>query len=199
MSQFPKAMHIDTYLIQTAAFASLSISLFKFQANLEIKSICPSGYLGKTVLFSPLVQNLKMVKLASAREIRLYGPRLARNRWEYINAGLYVFAAILMLFGYMSLLSMGAKWGLVAQLIALALIILVNLQDLFAHLAAIDYRLSLIGLDRQLGLVEFAVPVVQALGSILIFLGILFLFIQVLNLLMASSEVPLFMSKNLRI
>ncbi|KAF6140900.1 hypothetical protein GIB67_042313 [Kingdonia uniflora] len=120
-----------------------------------------------------------MVKLASAREIRLYGTRLSRNRLEYINAGLYVFATILLLGGFIAQFSdYSAKSGLVVLVISLGLIIFVNLHDLFAHLVGIDYRLSLMGFDTQLALVEFAVPVVYTLGSVLMFLAILFFFIQ---------------------
>ncbi|GMY07405.1 Dynactin, like [Fagus crenata] len=119
-----------------------------------------------------------MVKLASARECRMYGPRLDRNRLEYINAGVYLFATLVLLGGFVAQFSNEPKSGLVLLLIALALIILVNVHDLVAHLAGIDCRLRLMELDLQLALVEFAVPVVQTLGSILFFLGILFLFIQ---------------------
>ncbi|KAF5731232.1 hypothetical protein HS088_TW19G00838 [Tripterygium wilfordii] len=119
-----------------------------------------------------------MVKLASARESRMYGPRLARNRFEYINAGLYVFATVVLLGGFVAELSSEPRSGLVLLLIALALIMVVNVHDLIAHLAGIDYRFPLMELDTQLGIVEFAVPIVQALGSLLMFLGILFLFIQ---------------------
>ncbi|KAF9614922.1 hypothetical protein IFM89_021352 [Coptis chinensis] len=120
-----------------------------------------------------------MVKLATARESRLYGPWLSRNRWEYINAGLYVFATILLLCGFVSLLSdISAKSGLILLVISLVFITLVNAHDLFAHLAGIDYRIALIGFDLQLGLVEFAVPIIQGLGSILFFIGVLFVFIQ---------------------
>ncbi|EEF39025.1 uncharacterized protein LOC8263485 [Ricinus communis] len=119
-----------------------------------------------------------MVKLASARESRMYGPRLGRNRAEYINAGLYVFATIVLLGGFAALFSMEPKSGLVLMFIALGLIMAVNLHDLFAHLAGIDYRLPLMGFDVQLALVEFAVPIVQALGALLLFLGIFFLFLQ---------------------
>lgn len=120
-----------------------------------------------------------MVKLASARESRMYGPRLARNRSEYVNAGLYLFATIVLLGGFAAQFSTEPKSGLVLLLIALALIIMVNVHDLLAHLAGFDYRLQLMSFDPQLAFVEFAVPVVQALGSVLFFLGILFLFIQV--------------------
>lgn len=60
-----------------------------------------------------------MVKLASARETRMYGRRLARNRAEYINAGLYVFATIVLLGGFAAEFSREPKWGLVLLLIAL--------------------------------------------------------------------------------
>lgn len=120
-----------------------------------------------------------MVKLATARDIRLYGLRPAQNRAEYINAGLYLFATIVLLSGFLAEQSREPRLGLVLLMIALGLMVAVNLHDLFAHLAGIDYRLSLVGLDVQLALVEFAVPIVSALGSLLMFLGVLFLFIQV--------------------
>ncbi|PIA49068.1 hypothetical protein AQUCO_01300128v1 [Aquilegia coerulea] len=120
-----------------------------------------------------------MVKLATARESRLYGPWLARNRWEYINAGLYVFATILLVCGFVAQLSyISAKSGLIVLVISLGLITIVNAHDLFAHLAGIDYRLPLLGFDLQLGFVEFAAPLVQALGSLLVLLAILFIFLQ---------------------
>ncbi|OVA01939.1 hypothetical protein BVC80_9079g80 [Macleaya cordata] len=120
-----------------------------------------------------------MVKLASARECRLYGSGLTRNRFEYINAGLYVFATVILLCGFVAQLSrISAKPGLVILLIALMLIMMVNVHDLFAHMAGIDYRLQLMGYDIQLALVEFAVPIVLALGSLIFFLGILFVFIE---------------------
>ncbi|XP_009788724.1 uncharacterized protein LOC107830290 [Nicotiana tabacum] len=117
-----------------------------------------------------------MVKLASAREIRMYGPRLTRNRFEYINAGLYMFSTILLVGGFAAQFSKEPLSGLVLLLLALGEIIVVNVHDLMAHLAAIDYRFLLLGFDPQLALVEFAVPVVQSLGTLLYFLGILFLF-----------------------
>jgi hypothetical protein len=112
----------------------------------------------------------------------MYGARLSKNRAEYMNAGLYVFATIVLIGGFVAELSKETKPGLVLLLIALLLITVVNLHDLVAHLAGIDYRLRLMGYDTQLALVEFAVPVIQALGALLSFLGILFLFIQVLNI-----------------
>ncbi|KDP22167.1 hypothetical protein JCGZ_25998 [Jatropha curcas] len=119
-----------------------------------------------------------MVKLASARESRMYGPRLGRNRAEYINSGLYVFATIVLISGFAAEFSMEPRSGLVLLFIACALIMVVNLHDLIAHLAGIDYRLHLMEFDMQLALVEFAVPLVQALGAVLLFLGFFFLFLQ---------------------
>ncbi|KVI07103.1 hypothetical protein Ccrd_014538, partial [Cynara cardunculus var. scolymus] len=116
-----------------------------------------------------------MVKLATARESRMYGPRLSRNRAEYMNTGIYVFSTIVLLCGFVALLSWQQKPGAVLLLIGLALIIVVNIHDLIAHLAGIDYRIGLMELDIQLPLVEVAVPVVQAIGGILFFLGIIFL------------------------
>ncbi|KAI3955061.1 hypothetical protein MKW98_005064 [Papaver atlanticum] len=120
-----------------------------------------------------------MVKLATARECRLYGSGLTRNRFEYINAGLYVFATLILLCGFVAQLSsVIAKSGLVVLLIGLVLILVVNIHDLFAHMAGIDYRLQYLGFDTQLALVEFAVPIVQALGSLVFFLGVLFFFVE---------------------
>ncbi|KAM6586639.1 hypothetical protein CsatA_009244 [Cannabis sativa] len=119
-----------------------------------------------------------MVKLASARESRVYGPRISKNRAEYINAGLYLFATVVLLGGFVAQLSGEPKSGLVLLLIALVLIATVNFHDGLAHLASYDYRFSLMEYDVQLFLVEFFVPLVQAIGSILLFLGILFLLLQ---------------------
>ncbi|KAG7556300.1 hypothetical protein ISN44_As11g023490 [Arabidopsis suecica] len=120
-----------------------------------------------------------MVKLATAREIRTYGPRLGRSRAEYINAGLYLFATVVLIGGFTAT---GFSWeprsGLVLILLALVLITAVNVHDLVAHLAGIDYRLRLMEYDLQLGLVEFVVPLVQIAGSIVFFLGIFFVFHQ---------------------
>lgn len=121
-----------------------------------------------------------MVKLATARESRMYGPRLARtNRSEYINAGIYLFATVLLISGFAAQFSYEPKSGLILLLIALALIAFVNLHDLIAHLAGIDFRFPLMDFDLQLALVEFTVPVVQILGTVLSFLGFLFIFLQV--------------------
>ncbi|KAG6746675.1 hypothetical protein POTOM_049037 [Populus tomentosa] len=106
----------------------------------------------------------------------MYGPRPARNRGEYMNAGHCVFAAIVLVGGFVAELSKEPKSGFVLLLIALLLIMAINLHDLVAHLARIDYRFLLMGFDTQLALVEFAVPMVQASGALLSFLGILFLY-----------------------
>lgn len=110
----------------------------------------------------------------------MYGPPRSRNRSEYMNSGLYVFATVMLLAGFVAQFSMEPRSGLVVILIGLGLIIFVNVHDLVAHLAGIDYRLfSLMEHDLQLGLVEFAVPVVQSIGTLIFFLAILFIFIQV--------------------
>ncbi|KAK7353326.1 hypothetical protein VNO80_18771 [Phaseolus coccineus] len=119
-----------------------------------------------------------MVKLASARDFRTYGPGLTKNRLEYINAGLYLIASILLLSGLTAQLSSQPRSGLLLIIAALAFILLVNLHDLFAHLAGIDFQLHLMTFDLQLAFVEFAVPLLQMLGTFLALLGVLFLFIK---------------------
>ncbi|GER34329.1 polypyrimidine tract-binding protein-like protein [Striga asiatica] len=119
-----------------------------------------------------------MVKLASARESRMYGPRLARNRSEYMNAGLYVFATILLMGGFAAQFSSEPKSGLVLLLMGFLIVMAVNLHDLAAHLAGIDFRLPLVEFDIQLALVEFAVPLVYSLGTLLLFLATLFILVQ---------------------
>lgn len=120
-----------------------------------------------------------MVKLASAREARAYGSRVSRHRAEYMNAGLYIFATILLGGGFVAQFSGEPRSGLVLLLLGYFAVIIVNVHDLFAHLAAIDYRMSLMEYDLQLALVEFAVPLVYTIGTVLLFVATLFLFIQV--------------------
>ncbi|GJS37304.1 hypothetical protein Tco_0535686 [Tanacetum coccineum] len=91
-----------------------------------------------------------MVKLAMAREVRMYGSRRSRKRAEYTNAGLYLFSTIVLLCRFVAQFSSEAKSGLVVILIGIGLIIVVNIHDMFAHLAGIDYRLRLIELARVL-------------------------------------------------
>ncbi|KAJ6748842.1 hypothetical protein OIU79_029846 [Salix purpurea] len=92
--------------------------------------------------------------------------------------GSILLATIVLIGGFVAELSKETKPGLALLLIALLLIAVVNLHDLVAHLAGIDYRFPLMGYDTQFALVEFAVPVIQALGALLSFLGILFILIQ---------------------
>ncbi|KAG6489948.1 hypothetical protein ZIOFF_051230 [Zingiber officinale] len=119
-----------------------------------------------------------MVKLATAREVRTYGPRTLRNRWEYTNAGLHVFSSALLSAGFSTQLLGGREAGLAVVLVALAVLALVNAHDLVAHLAGVDFRLGLIRYDLQLALVELAVPLLLTAASAVTFLGILFLLIQ---------------------
>ncbi|XP_058095993.1 uncharacterized protein LOC131241257 isoform X2 [Magnolia sinica] len=196
MPCFIDLMQKDTYLFQTAS--SLYIFIFSlssspslqfsrhprsqqdnFRPSQQKSNQKPIWVIKRIGSFDISGRNSIMVKLATARESRLYGPRLMRNQWEYVNAGLYVFASFLLVGGFTAQLSgSDAKSGLVLLLIGLAIIAAVNVHDLLAHMAGIDYRWSLMGLDIQLALVEFAVPLVKAVGSMLIFLGILFLLIQ---------------------
>lgn len=121
-----------------------------------------------------------MVKLATAREARLYGPALAVRRWEYINAGLYVFAALLLSAGLAAMWAGGAaRAGLAAACVALAVAAGVNAHDLWAHLAGVDWRVGLARYDVQLGLVELLVPAVHAVGCVLAVVGMGMLLSQV--------------------
>lgn len=120
-----------------------------------------------------------MVKLASARDFRTYGPGLTRNRYEYINAGLYLFATVILCSGFVAQLSPEARSGLVLLLTALTIILAANLHDILAHFAGIDFRLALMSFDLQLFFVEFAAPFVQIIGTFLLFLGVLLIFIEV--------------------
>ncbi|RLN09880.1 uncharacterized protein C2845_PM11G18810 [Panicum miliaceum] len=124
-----------------------------------------------------------MVKLATARECRAYSLGAAsRNRWEYINAGVYVFAAVVLVAGFLAQLLLapwGGRAGLVAAAIGLAAVLAVNAHDLLAHVAGVDYRIGVAaGLDAQLALVEVAVPAVQIAGTLLMLLAVVFFEIQ---------------------
>ena len=131
-----------------------------------------------------------MVKLATVRECRAYSlgggsGAASRNRWEYINAGVYVFAAVLLVAGFLAQLLLLAPWigrtGLVAIAIGLAAVLAVNTHDLLAHVAGVDYRLgTAAALDAQLVLVELAVPAVQIAGTLLMLLAVVFFEIQVI-------------------
>ncbi|KAL6629578.1 hypothetical protein ACP70R_029343 [Stipagrostis hirtigluma subsp. patula] len=129
-----------------------------------------------------------MVKLATARECRAYSlgagdgaGTAARNRWEYINAGVYVFAAVLLAGGFAGQLAPWAgssRPGLAVAALGLVGVLAVNAHDLLAHVAGVDYRLGLAGIDAQLALVELAVPAVQIVGTLLTLIGVIFFEIQ---------------------
>ncbi|CAM6101936.1 unnamed protein product [Calypogeia fissa] len=120
-----------------------------------------------------------MVKLASARGTRAYGPGESKDILEDINAFGYLVAAVLLTAGSVLLLpGYSAAAGLWLILIGLVFIFLVNLHDLYANLAAVNFDFSLIGLDWQLAAIEIAAPIVQAIGAIVYFVGA-FLLLQI--------------------
>jgi len=128
-----------------------------------------------------------MVKLATARECRAYslgsgGGEASRNRrWEYINAGVYVFAALLLVGGLLAQLwpwAVSRKSGLAVAVVGVLGLVGVNAHDLLAHVAGIDYNLGLVGLDSQLALVELAAPAVQLVGAVLTLVALIFFEIQ---------------------
>uniref|UniRef100_A0ACD5ZMA8 Uncharacterized protein n=1 Tax=Avena sativa TaxID=4498 RepID=A0ACD5ZMA8_AVESA len=128
-----------------------------------------------------------MVKLATARECRAYslgsgGGEASRNRrWEYINAGVYVFAALLLVGGFLAQLwpwAVSRKSGLAVAVVGVLGLVGVNAHDLLAHVAGIDYNLGLVGLDSQLALVELAAPAVQLVGAVLTLVALIFFEIQ---------------------
>ncbi|KAJ3686258.1 hypothetical protein LUZ61_015422 [Rhynchospora tenuis] len=122
-----------------------------------------------------------MVKLSSARDFRIYGPGGASDKWEYINAGLFLFSGILLIGGFLaqfSSIAFHVKSGLALVLISLLLISLVNVHDWIAHLAGIDWRLGLAEYDQQLALVEIVLPMVNAVGCVLFFVAVLFFEIE---------------------
>ncbi|TVU33308.1 hypothetical protein EJB05_25118, partial [Eragrostis curvula] len=128
-----------------------------------------------------------MVKLATARECRAYSlggggaGAAARNRWEYINAGVYVFSAVLLAGGFAGQLlpwAGSSRPGLAVAALGLVGVLAVNLHDLLAHVAGVDYRLGMVGHDYQLALVELAVPIVQSIGTALTLVAVIFFEIQ---------------------
>jgi hypothetical protein len=129
-----------------------------------------------------------MVKLATARECRAYslgsgGGEASRNRrWEYVNAGVYVFAAVLLVGGFLAQLwpwAVSQKTGLALAIIGLLGVVGVNAHDLLAHVAGVDYNLGLAGLDSQFVLVELAAPAVHLVGAVLTLVALIFFEIQV--------------------
>uniref|UniRef100_A0A8I6Z3L2 Uncharacterized protein n=1 Tax=Hordeum vulgare subsp. vulgare TaxID=112509 RepID=A0A8I6Z3L2_HORVV len=91
-----------------------------------------------------------MVKLATAREARLYGPALAVRR---------------------AVLAPGDA-GLAVAGVALAVVAAVNAHDLGGHLAGVDCRVGLARFDPQLGLVELLAPALHAAGCVLAIVGL---------------------------
>lgn len=113
-----------------------------------------------------------MVKLASVRETRAYGPEGSKDVWEAVNAFGYLIAALLLTAGSVLLLpGYNAAAGLWLILVGLVFVLFVNLHDLYANLAAIGFDFSLIALDWQLALIEIAAPIAQAIGAIVYFVG----------------------------
>jgi hypothetical protein len=132
-----------------------------------------------------------MVKLATARECRAYslgsgGGEASRNRrWEYVNAGVYVFAAVLLVGGFLAQLwpwAVSQKIGLAVAIVGLLAVVGVNAHDLLAHLAGVDYNLGLVGLDTQFALVELTAPAVQLVGAVITLVALIFFEIQVWTL-----------------
>ncbi|XP_047095809.1 uncharacterized protein LOC124708164 [Lolium rigidum] len=123
-----------------------------------------------------------MVKLATAREARLYGPALTVRRWEYINAGAYVFGTLLLAAGLAAVCASSdggvRAAGLVVAAAALVIVAAVNAHDLGAHLAGVDCRVGLVRFDPQLALVELLVPALNAAGCVLAIVGVAFLLSQ---------------------
>ncbi|KAM0833026.1 hypothetical protein ACQ4PT_064521 [Festuca glaucescens] len=128
-----------------------------------------------------------MVKLATARECRAYslgsgGGEGSRNRrWEYVNAGVYVFAAVLLVGSFLAQLwpwAVSQKTGLALAIIGLLGVVGVNAHDLLAHVAGVDYNLGLAGLDSQFVLVELATPAVHLASAVLTLVALIFFEIQ---------------------
>lgn len=117
-----------------------------------------------------------MVKLASVRDTRSYGPAGTNDVWEDVNAFGYLIAALLLTAGSVLLLpGYSPNGGLWLILVGLVIIALVNLHDLYAQVAGVDFRPSLTTLDPQLAVIEIAAPLVQAIGAIVYFVGALLL------------------------
>jgi hypothetical protein len=89
---------------------------------------------------------------------------------ENWNSFLYLVGTILLAAGMLLLLPSFEmrSWGLWMVLVGFAVIVVVNLHDLHAHLVGIDYDFSLLSMDTQWWMVELAVPTVHAIGSILL-------------------------------
>ncbi|KAH7290417.1 hypothetical protein KP509_30G047800 [Ceratopteris richardii] len=124
-----------------------------------------------------------MVKLVAARTHRRYGPHGVQDAFEITNAVVYLVATIFFIGGMTCLLInfthplqyKEAHPGLILLAIAICLIILVNLHDILAHLAGIDFRLELLSYDPQLIFIEIAAPLVYVIGAVLYLIAIVFM------------------------
>ncbi|KAL2613850.1 hypothetical protein R1flu_025542 [Riccia fluitans] len=117
-----------------------------------------------------------MVKLASVRTTRLYGPPNNKDIWEDVNAFGYLVAVLLTTAGTALLLpGYNPTAGLWLILVGLVCIFAANVHDLYAQLAGFDFRLPLVTLDPQLALIEIAAPLVQCIGAIIYFIGVVLL------------------------
>jgi hypothetical protein len=106
----------------------------------------------------------------------MYGPRDSEAAWEFANALAYLVATVLILSGFVLMLpGFNHRTGLIVFAIALSLILLVNLHDLYAQLAGVDYRFGLFASDPQLALVEFGAPLVHTIGAILFLIAVVFM------------------------
>jgi hypothetical protein len=107
----------------------------------------------------------------------------------------YVFAAVLLVGGFLGQLlpwAGSSRPGLAVAAVGLVCVLAVNLHDLLAHVAGVDYRLGMAGLDHQLALVELAV---QSIGTVLTLVAVIFIEIQVRALNSLGAE-RLFFSRN---
>ncbi|XP_022764180.1 uncharacterized protein LOC111309364 isoform X2 [Durio zibethinus] len=113
-----------------------------------------------------------MVKLASARECRTYGPRLARSRAEYINAGLHLFATVVLVCGFTAQFSWEPRSGLFLALVEFSVPVV---QVLGSQLFFLGILFLLIQAEKGYGFLKLekhalrmliAGPVLWVLGSI---------------------------------
>lgn len=101
------------YSLSTLLFLLRSPSCISVHSTSFIDSL-PNSLSEKFQIFLS-IKAPRMVKLASVREIRQYGRGLARNRSEFINSALYVFATVLLLCGFVAFLVSKPKPSLVLR------------------------------------------------------------------------------------
>ncbi|KAI4994492.1 hypothetical protein ZWY2020_034133 [Hordeum vulgare] len=106
-----------------------------------------------------------MVKVATAREARLYGPA-GKGGGEYINAGAYMFGTLLLAAGLAALCASEGDVGPRDTGIAVAGVALA------VHLAGVDCHVGLARFDPQLGLIELLAPALHAAGCVLAIVGL---------------------------